>query len=248
LVVSLFRSIPSPPLFPPFVAQHSVVFDYGADVNLGVAVDGIELPAELNRAVPKRKLEFLAGRHCARQALRALAPRLGEVPIAIAKDHGPVWPAGVVGSITHSRGFASAAVALIEHAFGLGLDSEILISPATLVEVAPSIATVGERRALVSAGEASEQLLLTVVFSAKEAIFKCLHRHVAEYFDFLDAEITSINLGTGLFAGRLLRRLTEHFPAGLALRGRVAIDGARAHTSVVLVSLEDATAGGPLFY
>ena len=49
-----------PELFPGFVAQHSVSFD-PANPDWG-AFGGIELPARLAGAVPKRRYEFLAGR------------------------------------------------------------------------------------------------------------------------------------------------------------------------------------------
>ena len=57
----------------------------------------------------KRRIEALAGL-CAREALRALGSPHADAPIAADASRAPVWPPGVVGSITY-RGFASAAVA-----------------------------------------------------------------------------------------------------------------------------------------
>src|SRR5277367_2552834 len=72
---------------------------------------GISLPRELDRAVRARRTEFLAGRACARSALRKLADGRADDAIPIGPDRAPVWPAGIVGAITHAHGFAAAAVA-----------------------------------------------------------------------------------------------------------------------------------------
>jgi enterobactin synthetase component D len=233
--------VPAPALFPAFVAQHSVVFDPRDEA----ALAGIELPAALCRAVPKRKLEFAAGRYCASQALRSLAPDSADTPIPIAADRAPLWPPGCIGSITHASGFASAVVARADQAIGIGLDSESLIPPETLAQISSRIVSAEEQRVLVSTSKASEQRLLTIVFSAKESIFKCLYIQIGEYFDFLDVAITSIDLDRGAFTGRLTRELAKPFPIGTTLRGRVVLDGERAHTGTLLLSCD---AAGPQFY
>ncbi|GIR37699.1 MAG: hypothetical protein CM15mP49_30840 [Actinomycetota bacterium] len=47
------------------------------------------------------------------------------VHIPIGNKGEPIWPSGVVGSITHSRGYAAAAVAKQSDVHSLGLDAEI---------------------------------------------------------------------------------------------------------------------------
>ena len=49
------------------------------------------------------------GRACARAALANLGQ--GEAVIGIDEAGAPLWPAGVVGSITHTKGYAAALVA-----------------------------------------------------------------------------------------------------------------------------------------
>src|SRR4030081_3796126 len=58
------------------------------------------LPQALRHATQKRQREFLAGRWCAEKALQCLGA--GSTHVAMAKDRAPIWPAGVVGSITHT--------------------------------------------------------------------------------------------------------------------------------------------------
>ena len=55
----------------------------------------------VKKAVEKRRREFSAGRTCARQALRELG--CADAPIVQDQNGAPLWPPGIVGSITHSN-------------------------------------------------------------------------------------------------------------------------------------------------
>ena len=66
----------------------------------------IELPDSIQRSVAKRQTEFLAGRLCAREALRQMDGR-HHVP-SIGEDRAPVWLEDICGSITHSHRWAAA--------------------------------------------------------------------------------------------------------------------------------------------
>ena len=72
--------------------------------------------------VPARKAEFSAGRHAARACLMALGRP--EVAIPAQPDRSPFWPAGVVGSISHSADTCLAALAPDTLLRGLGIDLE----------------------------------------------------------------------------------------------------------------------------
>ncbi len=83
-------------------------------------------PAEravLERAVPKRRIEFATVRVCARAALA----ELGVPPAAILPGPrgAPGWPPGIVGSMTHCAGYRGAAVARqrVRRA-SIGIDAE----------------------------------------------------------------------------------------------------------------------------
>ena len=82
-----------------------------------------EAPAVV-RAVAKRQLEFAAGRHYAHSALQALGAAPG--PLLVGPARAPLWPAGVVGAISHDDGWAAAAVARQVDCAGLGIDIESL--------------------------------------------------------------------------------------------------------------------------
>ena len=57
----------------------------------------------IEKAVDKRKREFTSARHCARLALGRLG--LDPAPILRGDMGSPVWPNGVVGSLTHCDGY-----------------------------------------------------------------------------------------------------------------------------------------------
>ena len=61
--------------------------------------------------------------------------------------------------------------------------------------------------------------VLTVVFSAKETVYKCLYPEVGRYFGFHDARVEVIDPARDVFVVRLLVTLTSSLRAGLALEG-----------------------------
>jgi len=85
------------------------------------------LPEEaqhLARAVPQRIQEFAAGRLCARRLLAEFG--VLDFPVKAAEDRQPLWPASLVGSITHTVGFCAAVVAERRHLRAVGIDCEVV--------------------------------------------------------------------------------------------------------------------------
>lgn len=165
------------PLLPPFAACAETRQDL---------LDAELFPSEadtLGRAVDKRRREFVTGRACARRALA----QLGVAPVAIPGDAtgAPVWPAGVVGSITHCRGFRAAAVARAADALALGIDAEPdePLPPGVVEEVAhgPELDLVAAGGPGVDAGR--------LLFCAKEAVYKAWFPLTGRWLDFADARV-----------------------------------------------------------
>jgi 4'-phosphopantetheinyl transferase EntD len=74
--------------------------------------DAVLFPKEqavITWAVEKRRREFRTVRLCARRALREL--NLAPVAVLSGEHREPLWPPGVVGSMTHCTGYRAAAVA-----------------------------------------------------------------------------------------------------------------------------------------
>lgn len=139
--------------------------------------------------VEKRDREFAVGRYCARQSLQRLKIT-ADVPVDT--DRKPVWPPGIVGSISHSHHYAWAATAEKNSIKGIGVDTEIIVDESTLRQIVKEITTDAEWK-LLSLIDADIKTAFTVVFSAKESIFKCLYPLNEKFFGFHDVQLISAN-------------------------------------------------------
>src|SRR5262245_11502467 len=98
-----------------------------AEMDPREAPPGVGLYAEeealVAKAVRSRRQQFTAGRLLARQAWQ----RLGQAPVSLLNDaqRVPIWPLGIVGTITHTHIWCAAAVARRGEVTGLGADVEL---------------------------------------------------------------------------------------------------------------------------
>lgn len=153
------------------------------------------LPAEaacLKRAVTKRLREFAAGRQCAHRALEELGIR--DFPLLMAVDRQPLWPDGVVGSITHTSGYCAAVVAERTRLCALGLDAEL--AGAVREELWPIICGESELVELARLAPSEQARTATLLFSAKEAFHKCQFPLTGEWLGFEDVSVALETLGT----------------------------------------------------
>jgi enterobactin synthetase component D len=177
---------------------------------------GIELPAPLQRSVRSRQLEFIAGRVAALAALRAAG--LAQPPaIPIGADRAPVWPAGYVGSITHSAGSAWAVAAPAALVRAVGIDLERIIDAPLMRELAAKVMAGDEALFAVPRWPATR--LFSLVFSAKESAYKCLAAHGGHGLEFLDLRLVALDAGTGALRLRLLRSCGPSLREGFELDG-----------------------------
>jgi 4'-phosphopantetheinyl transferase EntD len=174
----------------------------------------IPLPASLALAVNKRKAEFLAGRFCAKQALNMWGITQAHVPIG--QHRAPQWPAGVCGAITHNHTQqATALCAVSREARGVGIDLESILEAGQAAILAPNIINSAERELIMNLGIGDVfPTWLTLIFSAKESLFKALYSQVGDYFDFLDVELTHINTQQQCVALSLNRDLGSSLDSG----------------------------------
>ncbi len=140
----------------------------------------------LGRAVPKRAREFAAGRACARRALAELG--IENFPLKVAANRCPVWPVGVVGSITHTAGLCVSVVGRQGRFLGLGVDSEIVGH--VTQDLWPTICTTQEVGWLESLPAPERAAAVTLLFAAKEAVYKCQYPLAQEWLDFHDLVIS----------------------------------------------------------
>jgi enterobactin synthetase component D / holo-[acyl-carrier protein] synthase len=187
-------------------------------------------PAEeaiVARAVEGRKDEFATIRRCARTALAELGVPPG--PILPGVRGAPVWPAGIVGSMTHCVGYRAAAVARSASSgvAGLGIDAEV--DGALPGGVTRLVASETEREHVAALGERYPGVHWDrVLFSAKESVYKVWSPMTGEWLDFLEASI-EIDPGAGTFSARVL----VPGPIG-ELTGRYLVEDGLVLTAIVI--------------
>lgn len=139
----------------------------------------------LERMADVRRAEYSSGRRVARQALGLLGIRDCSVT---AQGRLPVWPTGVVGSIAHSRTLALAMVGREEVMSGIGVDLER--EHRVDARVAARVLVPEEREGLI------EEDWRTMLFAAKEAVYKAVNPLVGEYLEFGDVRVSANKDGT----------------------------------------------------
>jgi 4'-phosphopantetheinyl transferase EntD len=165
-------------------------------------LDASLMPEEdvlLARALPARRREFATVRACARVALA----RLGVTPGPILPGDGgaPVWPPGVVGSMSHCAGYRGCAVAPSPPVRALGIDAEPdepLPDGVLDFVTAPSERAHLRRLVDVNPGVRWDRLL----FSAKEAVYKAWFPLTGRWLDFDEVDVTLT--ASGHFTARVL--------------------------------------------
>lgn len=167
--------------------------------------------------VAKRQAEFLAGRVCAREALRRLNG--SEVVPAVGADRAPQWPAGISGSITHGKNWAAAIVATSSDWRGLGLDVENLLSFDRATRLQEEILTPAELRRASLLDPDQLGHLVTLTFSLKESLFKALYPLTLKRFYFEHAELLEWT-AEGTARLRLLTDLSEEWQSGSEVEGQ----------------------------
>lgn len=154
----------------------------------------------VSRAVDKRRREFTTARACARSALDQLG--LPPAPVPTGARGEPIWPAGVVGSITHCAGFRACALARAAEILTIGIDAEPddRLPDGVLADIsAPS-----ERVQLSALREADPTVCWDrLLFSAKEAVYKAWFPLTGRWLGFEDA-LLDIDPRHGAFSARLL--------------------------------------------
>lgn len=136
-------------------------------------------------AVPQRRAEFTTARVCARRALA----RVGVAPASLVPhpDRSPRWPRGVVGSISHTAGCCVVAVSTATRLVGLGIDVEV-DSPLE-PELEAMVCTAVESAWLDARPHVARGRLAKLLFSAKEAVYKCQYPTTHARLEFHDIEI-----------------------------------------------------------
>ncbi|PIQ27904.1 hypothetical protein COW36_08815 [bacterium (Candidatus Blackallbacteria) CG17_big_fil_post_rev_8_21_14_2_50_48_46] len=175
----------------------------------------LPFPEKLHKAVPKRQALYLAGRYCVHQAFLQ-AGFDHPVHIDQTPEGVPIWPTGWVGSISHSDRMIAAVIAPRSECKVLGIDLEKIMNEKTCERIFKSISR-PEERGPVNSGLTLEEYY-TLVFSAKESLYKALYPEVHHFFGFEAASLSLLQ--PNQLELRLTQDLNEIFPSGLSLKGQ----------------------------
>ena len=136
------------------------------------------------KSVEKRRREFIGARHCARVAMGELG--IAPAPVLRGERNMPLFPQGVVGSLTHCAGYRAAALGFSMQARSIGIDAE---PHEPLPEgVLEHVSIAAEREWLSSVG--NEIHWDKLLFCAKEATYKAWFPLTGRWLGFEDAHIT----------------------------------------------------------
>lgn len=133
----------------------------------------------------KGRLEqFRAGRFCAVKACEKIGINL--TSLAIKDNRAPLWPEKIVGSISHTKDMAICIVS--KEAISVGVDIENIMTNERWNKIKSKIVSDDEE---TIANQNS--INPTIIFSAKESLYKLINPLVNVYFDFLEAQIKNIS-------------------------------------------------------
>ncbi|MFT4929647.1 MAG: enterobactin synthetase component D [Phenylobacterium sp.] len=215
----------------PGVLIHQCSFDKEAYHDEFFNVLGIDYPQKLNRAVPKRKAEFLAGRHCAKTLLAELG--IHDFTIVPDKNRCPLWPPGIKGSISHSNTNALVMLTTRTDVLGVGIDIESVIKTKTMNDVKKSIIFDHEYD-LLEQGDVSAETIFSLLFSIKESFFKAGYPSTGRYFDFDAVRITELDFATHTFKLTLCEELNPKLTKGMRFSGQFGFVGEQVVSLLVL--------------
>ena len=178
----------------------------------------------LGEVVDGRRWDWVMGRLCARSALE----RLGVEPIAVLSgEHGePLWPEGIVGSITHSLGYAAVAVSQSSQVLSIGIDAEP--DEPLPNRVLQRVALDSEQEWVVAGrSTGTVQHMDRLLFSVKESIYKAWYPVAGRWLGFNDVRV-EVDVVTNTFEAEMLVEGPLRF-----VRGRFA-----AHDGIIKTAVE----------
>lgn len=174
---------------------------------------GIVCPESVARSVRKRQAEFFHGRLAARAALRNFGASTLDVPVGGSRE--PVWPAEVVGSISHLDDLAGAVVGPRRRHVGLGIDLE-RTALGSAQSALRQIAVDGDELTCLQAGTRALTLdeRVTLAFSAKESLYKAIYSIVGRFFGFEAARVEAVDEARGVVILAIAEDLHPLFARG----------------------------------
>jgi 4'-phosphopantetheinyl transferase EntD len=181
--------------------------------------------AQLGDVCGKRLAEFAAGRDQARRLIAALTGTAQ--PLLIGDYRQPLWPDGVIGSISHSDDFCAVAVASTQSISDLGIDVE------TLEALNPEVEDVVLTEAELHATESTEGWVRKLIFSIKESNYKCCYHMVKAFIDFKQCEVV-LDMDRQAYQSRIICNNHLGKELRISVQGRWMLESGHIFTSAII--------------
>ncbi|MGH8274217.1 MAG: 4'-phosphopantetheinyl transferase family protein [Gammaproteobacteria bacterium] len=184
----------------------------------------------VGNAVDKRRREFAAGRTCARSILREFGFS-GNLTIGKDKYGAPVWPEGIVGSISHTDDVCVVSIGRKTPemtSLGVDVEKDTRLDPDLMNLVCDEL----EEETCCNSQIKDSLRLAKVIFSAKESLYKCLYPIIRTVLNFKDVHI-QLDVSGQKFMGTINSNLHDDFVKG-ACSGRVIYGEGHIYTSCTL--------------
>lgn len=174
---------------------------------------GLTLPERLQRAVVKRRAEYLASRLLVRAVMAEFG--IADFILNSAPDRSPRWPAGIQASLSHTTG--TVVVVATRQNLAIGVDVEQWMSETTAHETAAYLMNAQEQQ-LLGTLPVPFHAAATLLFSLKESLYKALWPQLHQPMDFTDAALEAVDWTQGRATLRLTQTFSTGFPAGTLLQ------------------------------
>ncbi|MGD9425371.1 4'-phosphopantetheinyl transferase family protein [Pantoea sp. NSTU24] len=174
---------------------------------------GIRLPERLQRAVVKRRAEYLASRLLVRAVMAEFG--IADFILTNAPDRSPRWPEGIQASLSHTTG--TLVVAATRQNLAIGVDVERWMAENTAHETAGYLMNAREQQ-LLRTLPVSFNAAATLLFSLKESLYKALWPQLHQPMEFTDAALVTVDWSQQRALLRLTRTFSTDFPAGTTLQ------------------------------
>lgn len=150
---------------------------------------------------PRRIASYSTGRYLSRRLLQAAG--FDGFDLLPGDEREPCWPAGVVGSISHTDSWCLAAISTAARYRNIGVDleqlqpmdnatRELVLTPQERVEVEnlPALAATKQDVSSDSVYAMKSSAWPSILFSIKESLFKCSYPLDRQWIDFHQVSVS----------------------------------------------------------
>ncbi|MDA4925058.1 4'-phosphopantetheinyl transferase superfamily protein [Acinetobacter baumannii] len=219
---------------PGICVQIDFLYNYYND-NVTFKLLGKHLPESLKYVAIKRKAEYTAGRYAVQKALRLLEYS-SDNEVFIGQHGIPIWPQLFTGSISHTSTNAMCVVSHTDEIRSIGIDIENWFNSDLFNNITSSILTGAEYK-LLKKYKTLDHNIATLIFSAKESLFKAIYFEAKCYFGFDAAEIVSIDFQKNIFTIKLNVDLNSNLKKGRQFSGLFKFYKDFIFTAVIIYKL-----------